>query len=180
MLILKNISQTQPKFLQNPKTLNIIKHTRQSIIYSCFSLPLVLSPSCSSLSYILCRIPCSQIPNIVSDYLFLVALGLLLTVCRLSLVAEWGPLSSGGAWASHWGGFSCGTWALGTQASGVAALGLSSCGTWPELLQSMWNLLRPGIEPVSPALTGIVHCATRKVLLFLFYFSVTLPLIISG
>ena len=76
VLILKNISQTQPKFLQNPKTLNIIKPTRQSIIYSCFSLPLVLSPSCSSLSYILCRIPCSQIPNIVFDYLFLVALGL--------------------------------------------------------------------------------------------------------
>ena len=90
LLILKNISQTQPKFLQNPKTLNIIKHTRQSIIYSCFSLPLVLSPSCSSLSYILCRIPCSQILNIVFDYLFLVALGLLLTVCRLSLVAESG------------------------------------------------------------------------------------------
>ena len=42
--------------------------------------------------------------------------------------------------ASHWGGISCcGAWALGHTGS-------DSC--------SMWDLLRPGIEPVAPALAG--------------------------
>ena len=39
-----------------------------------------------------------------------------------------------------------GTWAL--------ELGLSSCGTQAWLLCSMWDLPRPGIEPMSPALAG--------------------------
>ena len=55
--------------------------------------------------------------------------------------------------------------ALGTQSSVVVALGLSSCGSqalehrlsscgaW-ALLHGMWDLPRPGLEPVSPALTG--------------------------
>ena len=42
----------------------------------------------------------------------------------------------------------------GLRASVVAAHGLSSCGTQAELLCSMWNLPRPGIEPVSPPLAG--------------------------
>ena len=29
---------------------------------------------------------------------------------------------------------------------------LSSCGSWAQLLRSMWDLPRPGLEPVSPAL----------------------------
>ena len=28
------------------------------------------------------------------------------------------------------------------------------CGTWPSVHQGTWNLPRPGIEPVSPALAG--------------------------
>ena len=40
-----------------------------------------------------------------------------------------------------------------TEASVVAAYGLSSCGTW-ALLPLMWNLPRPGSNPVSPALAG--------------------------
>ena len=72
-----------------------------------------------------------------------------------------------GAWASHRGGFSfCGARALGVRASVVVAHGLSSCGSWaPEhrlsscgarayLLRGMWDLPGPGLEPVSPALTG--------------------------
>ena len=63
-------------------------------------------------------------------------------------------------------GFSCGARALGTQASVVVARGLrscgsralerrlSSCGTRASLLHGMWDLPGPGIEPVSPALTG--------------------------
>ena len=31
---------------------------------------------------------------------------------------------------------------------------LSSCGSWAQLLHGMWDLPRPGIEPVSPALAG--------------------------
>ena len=31
---------------------------------------------------------------------------------------------------------------------------LSSCGAQARLLRGMWDLLRPGLEPVSPALAG--------------------------
>ena len=31
---------------------------------------------------------------------------------------------------------------------------LSSCGQWAQLLCSMWNLLGPGIEAMSPGLAG--------------------------
>jgi len=46
--------------------------------------------------------------------------------------------------------------ALGLQSTGsvVAAGRLHSHGTWALLLQGMWNLPGPGIEPVSPALAG--------------------------
>ena len=33
---------------------------------------------------------------------------------------------------------------------------LSSCDMQAQLLRSMWNLLRPGIKPMSPALAGIL------------------------
>ena len=36
-------------------------------------------------------------------------------------------------------------------ASVAAALGLRICGTWTELLHCMWDMCRPGIEPMSPA-----------------------------
>ena len=32
--------------------------------------------------------------------------------------------------------------------------GFCSCSTWAQLLCSMWDLPKPGIEPVSPALQG--------------------------
>ena len=72
-----------------------------------------------------------------------------------------------GARASHRGGFSrCGAQALGSRASVVVARGLSSCGlralehslsscgAQALLLRGMWDLPRPGIEPMSPALAG--------------------------
>ena len=31
---------------------------------------------------------------------------------------------------------------------------LSSCGSWAQLPHGMWDLPRPGLEPVSPALAG--------------------------
>ena len=33
---------------------------------------------------------------------------------------------------------------------------LSACGSWAQLLRGMWDLPRPGLEPVSPALAGRV------------------------
>ena len=84
----------------------------------------------------------------------------------LSLRRVGAPLRCG-AQASYCGGFSCyEAWALGAWTSVAVACGLSSCsswaleqrlnscGTWALLLQSMWNLLGSGIEPMSPALAG--------------------------
>ena len=31
---------------------------------------------------------------------------------------------------------------------------LSNCGSWSQLLRGMWDLPRPGLKPVSPALAG--------------------------
>ena len=57
-----------------------------------------------------------------------------------------------GAWAPHGNGLSCcRAWALGTQASVVAAHRLSSC-TWAYLLHGMWELPGPGIKPLPSAL----------------------------
>ena len=58
----------------------------------------------------------------------------------------------------------CRAWALGMQASEAVALErrLSSCGTWPELLCSTWDLPGSGIKSVSPALAG-------RFFLFLFF-----------
>ena len=58
-------------------------------------------------------------------------------------------------WASRCPGFfCCRARALGARALVVAARGRSSCDVWTLLLCCMWNLPRPGIEPVSPALAG--------------------------
>ena len=90
---------------------------------------------------------------------------LLLAVLGLRCCAQ---ASSTCGWpASHCGGFfCCGPQALGVQVSVVATHGLGSCGsralecglgshgTWTQLPCSMWDLPRPGIEPVSPALPG--------------------------
>ena len=66
-----------------------------------------------------------------------------------------GATLHGGARASQCGGFSsCGAQALGSRASVVVAHRLSSCGAQAQLLCGLWDLPGPGIEPVSPALTG--------------------------
>ena len=31
---------------------------------------------------------------------------------------------------------------------------LRNCGSWAQLLRGMWDLPRPGLEPMSPALAG--------------------------
>ena len=42
----------------------------------------------------------------------------------------------------------------GAWAAVVVAHGLSSCGARAQLLRGMWDFPRPGIEPVSPALSS--------------------------
>ena len=37
---------------------------------------------------------------------------------------------------------------------GLQTRSLSSCGSRAQLLRGMWDLPRPGLEPVSPALAG--------------------------
>ena len=78
----------------------------------------------------------------------------------LSLVAASGGYSS--LWCA---GFSL-RWLLLLQSTGSRCVGfsscgsealehrLSSCGAWAQLFCGMWDLPRPGLEPVSPALAG--------------------------
>ena len=90
-------------------------------------------------------------------YLFIYAcVGSSLLHTRLSLVGgRWGATLHCGAWASHCSGFSCcGARVLGTWASVVVAHRLNSCGAQAYLFRGTWDLTRPGLKPVSPALAG--------------------------
>ena len=88
--------------------------------------------------------------------------GLLFIVVRGLLVAV----------ASRCGGFSL-RWLLVAVASRCG--GFSCCGA-QTLLRGMWDLPRPGVEPVSPALAGgfLTTAPSGESLLF-FLFSFLLP-----
>ena len=80
-------------------------------------------------------------------YLFLAVLGLCFCARAFSSCGKWGPLFIA----------VCGP--LTVAASLVAehrlqTRRLSSCGSQAWLLRGMWDLPRPGLEPVSPALAG--------------------------
>ena len=80
-------------------------------------------------------------------YLFLAVLGLRFCARAFSSCGEWGPL------------FITVRGPLTIAASLVAehrlqTRRLSSCGSRAQLLHGMWDLPRPGLEPVSPALAG--------------------------
>ena len=80
-------------------------------------------------------------------YLFLAVLGLRCCARAFSNCGERGPL------------FIAVRGPLTVAASLVAGhrfqtCRLSSCGSRAQLLRSMWDLPRPGLEPVSPALAG--------------------------
>ena len=68
---------------------------------------------------------------------------------RLSLVA----VSEGYSSLKRCAGFSL-RWLLLLRSTGSRRTGFSSCGTWAELLCSMWDIPGPGLEPMSPALAG--------------------------
>ena len=76
---------------------------------------------------------------------FLAALGLRCCVQASSSCGEWRQLSG------------CTARLLTVVASLLAERGLvgsSSCGPWAQLPHGMWDLPRPGIEPVASALAG--------------------------
>ena len=80
-------------------------------------------------------------------YLFLAVLGLRFCARAFSTCGKWGPL------------FIAVRGPLTIAASLVAehrlqTRRLSSCGPRAQLLRGMWDLPRPGLEPVSPALAG--------------------------
>ena len=80
-------------------------------------------------------------------YLFLAVLGLRFCVRAFSSCGEWGPL------------FIAVRGPITVAASPVAehrlqTRRLSSCGSRAPLLHGMWDLPRPGLEPVYPALAA--------------------------
>ena len=63
-------------------------------------------------------------------------------------------VAASGGYSSLWCvGFSLG-WLLLLWSKGSRCAGFSSCGAWAQLFHSMWDLPRPGLEPMSPALAG--------------------------
>ena len=60
---------------------------------------------------------------------------------------------SGGYSSFRCAGFSL-RWLLLLRSTGSRHMGFSCCGSRAQLLRGMWDLRGPGLEPVSPALTG--------------------------
>ena len=91
--------------------------------------------------------------------LFLITLCLGCCTWALSSCSKWELLSGYSAQASHWGGLSCcGAWALDhrlfSSSHSQPHNWLNSCVSQALLLCGKWNLPRPGIELLSPALQG--------------------------
>ena len=75
----------------------------------------------------------------------------LVAVSQATLAVERGPLTAAASLAR---GTGSGTRGLGSCGSRARELGLSCRGTWAHLSHGMWDLPRPGIKPLSPALAG--------------------------
>ena len=80
-------------------------------------------------------------------FLFLAVLGLRFCVRAFSSCGEWGPLFI----AAH-GAFTIAASLVAEHR--LQTLRLCGCGSRAQLLRSMWDLPRPGLEPVPPALAG--------------------------
>ena len=74
-------------------------------------------------------------------------LGLCFCARAFSSCGKWGATLHRDAWASHYRSLSCAEHRLQTHK-------LSICGSRAQLLCGMWDLPRPGLKPVSPALAG--------------------------
>ena len=79
-------------------------------------------------------------------YLFLAVLGLRFCARAFSSCGKWGPLFIA----------VCGplTITASLVEHKLQTRRLSNCGSRAQLLRGMWDLPRPGLEPVSPALAG--------------------------
>ena len=106
----------------------------QQRLYGLLSLKYLLSDSYLTYPAHLTDVPSFFLEVIFNIYLWL--LWVFIALRRLCL-----PVAGGG-YSSLWSSGSCVSWGLEHR--------LNSCGTWAQLLLSMWNLPRPGIEPVSP------------------------------
>ena len=80
-------------------------------------------------------------------YLFMAVLGLRFCARAFSSCGKWGPL-----FIAVRGPFTIA--APPVAGHRLQTRRLSSCGSRAQLLRGMWDLPRPGLEPVSPALAG--------------------------
>ena len=80
-------------------------------------------------------------------YLFMAVLGLCLRVRTFSSCGKWGPLLIAVR------GPLIITASLVLEHR-LQTCRLSNCGSWAHLLRGMWDLPRPGLEPMSPASAG--------------------------
>ena len=83
-------------------------------------------------------------------FIYLCLCWVFVSVRGLSLVA-----ASGGHSSSRCAGLSP-SWPLLLRSTGSRCAGSVNCGSRAQLLRGMWDLPRPGLEPVSPALAGRV------------------------
>ena len=131
-------------------------------LQTCLNIP---SSNCSLFCSFLTRSLIFHIFNFI--YLFLAVCWVSVTVQAFLQLQRAGTTLGCSVQASGCGGFSsCGARTLGAWASVVVAHGLNSCssralehrlsrcGAQVQQLQDMWDLPRPGIEPMSPALAG--------------------------
>ena len=122
------------------------------------------STSCFKLEIEMAILPIASFFFLIN--LFLAVLGLCSCTIFLQLWQAGATLHCN-VQSSHCSGFfCCRACALGMQASVVVAHRLSSCGLRglehrlsscderAQLLRTMWDLPRPGLEPMSPALVG--------------------------
>ena len=118
-------------------------------IFKCSGVGCINIYSCYIFFFVVCLKSCEFkvfLKNLFI-YLFLAVLGLRFCARAFSSCGEWGPL------------FIAVRRPLTVAASLVAEhrlqmRRLSSCGSWTQLLHSMWDPPRPGLEPMSPALAG--------------------------
>ena len=110
-----------------------------------FFFGLYHNQKCPSLPFFFCLFVCFLINLFI--YLFIYGCVGSSFLRGPSLVA-----ASGGHSLSRCAGFSLSRplplWSTGSRRS------LSSCGSRAQLLRGMWDLPRPGLKPVSPALAG--------------------------
>ena len=86
-------------------------------------------------------------------YLFLAVLGLCFCARAFSSCGKWGPLFTAVCGPLTITGLSLSRASLVAEHR-LQMRRLSSCGSRAQLLRGMWDLPRPGLEPVSPALAG--------------------------